>query len=78
MVDSFLANPSLLPQAKASWLPEEEEEEWEMSCHQRGKPSLTDFDVESRVIGDGRVIVYRGLISRSTGFASRTYKRHWC
>jgi hypothetical protein len=76
MVDLFLVSPSLLPQAKASWL--REGVEWEMSCHQRGKPSLTDFDVESRVIGDVRVIVYRGLISRSTGFASRTFKRLWC
>jgi hypothetical protein len=76
MGDSFLASPSLLPQAKASWFPEGEE--WEMSCHQRGKPSLTDFDVEVRVIGDVRVIVYRGSISRSTEFASRTFKRHWC
>jgi hypothetical protein len=76
MVDSFLASPSLLPQAKASWL--QEGEEWEMSCHLRGKLLLTDFGVESRVIGDVRVTVYRGSISRSTGFASRTFTRHWC
>jgi hypothetical protein len=86
MVDSFLAIPSLLPppQGKTSWLLEwllEEwevvSEEWETCCHQRGKPFLIDCDVESRVTGGVRVIVYPGSISRSTEFASRIFRRHW-